>query len=194
MKNKRHIIIFAVLLILALLPNLSFGQRYLRAMNGIHVTGGYVPKYGFDINAGWSMYDKWHNRWIVSGDYLQKFYPYSENSQKYIPLRQYCANIEFYRPVAVSGNRNFFFSLGLGVIAGYESINDGKKMLADGGLIQNRDMFIYGATAGLECEYYYNNSTVFLFGVKERFVWPKNLSIFHTNVYIGLKFMLFANE
>jgi hypothetical protein len=157
-------------------------------MSGLHVTGGLIERDGWTVNAGYSTYTKHKNRWVFSADYLQKNYAYE--AEQSIPLQEYSATGEFYKKLWSDVTRSFFISAGIGVLFGYETINNNRKLLNDGALIENADHYLYGATVGIESEYYYDNKYVVLIGLRERVAGGSTVNVFHTQFYVGLKIML----
>ncbi len=191
LKKAVHFAIFVVMIVffisLLMLPGKAKAQRYLKGMEGVHISTGYVPQKGFSVNAGYSVYNRYKNRWIFSGDYLH--YPYVYNA-KTLPLQQICFSGEFHKKLFSSVNKNFYLSAGLGILAGYEMLNKGKKIFENGAVLQNTDGFVYGGSLGLEAEYYYDNQYVILFGVRQRVVGGSSVNLFRTQLYVGLKIML----
>ncbi len=196
MKLKYKILLCLILPLLTL-PNLTVlvAQRYIPFMHGIHLNGGLIEKNGFTFMAGYSIFLKHSDRIIVSFDYLQKSYKYSDN-EKFLPLQDFTITGEYYYKLISDRASNFFLSGGGGLLFGYETINMGIKNLSDGSVIQNKDAFILGGLLGLEAEYYINNRVVLLAGIKERLYGGSsvcnvgNRITVHTQFYIGLKLML----
>lgn len=73
---------------------------------------------------------------------------------------------------------------------GYETSNWGEKLLYDGATLQSEDGFIYGGAVTLEVETYLSDRVVFLVTARERVLWGSSIGHFHTQIGVGLKFIL----
>jgi hypothetical protein len=165
-------------------------------MRGIQVTGGMVDGFysssnesetGYYFGAAMATYAKNCNKWVFGGEYLQRYYPYKETR---IPVAQFTAEGGYYLNILADGSKTFFLSLGGSAVAGYETSNWGDKILYDGSTLQNKDAFIYGGAITLEIETYLSDRVVLLLRGRERILFGSDVSKFHTQFGIGLRFML----
>lgn len=184
MKIKRIIILFVLLL--ANIP-VTQAQRYLPRMGGVTLNAGLTEKLGFYAEAGYSTYTRRKNRWNFAVNYLQ-------NSDRYatgkLPLTQVTGEGGFYLRAVQGPRRTFFLSFGLSGIAGYEWVNWGRYRLPDGGVIADRNRFVFGGALGLEMEYYLNDRYVLLLRVREKCLGNSDVGWWHTEAGLGLKMMI----
>ena len=166
---KRGLFII-MLFALCLHFNQARAQRYLPGMKGLQVTAGMADgvhwnnntDFAYHIGAAYSVYTKNANRWVIGGEYLHKKYD----------------------------RKTFFLSLGLSALAGYETSNRGDKLLPDGATLSDEDCFIYGGALTLELEAYLTDRVALLLNARERALFGSDIGTFHTQVGIGLKFII----
>jgi hypothetical protein len=165
-------------------------------MRGIQVTGGMADGFyssstksetGYYFGLAIATYAKNCNKWVFGGEYLQRYYPYRETR---IPVVQFTAESGYLLNVLSDPSKTFFLSLGGSAVAGYETVNWGDKLLFDGSTLENRDRFVYGGAITLEVETYLSDRIVLLFTGRERILSGSDVSKFHTQFGIGLKFII----
>ena len=81
-------------------------------------------------------------------------------------------------------------SIGGSALAGYESVNWGKRLLSDGSRLMVKDAFIYGGAVTLEAECYLTDRIVLLADIRERVLWGGSVSKFATQFGVGVKFII----
>ncbi|NDV70388.1 conjugal transfer protein TraO [Dysgonomonas sp. 25] len=170
-------------------------QRYLPGQKGIQVTGGAVDGFKFKNEDGQaffggvalSTYTKNGNRWTFGAEYLQKKHEYKNIL---IPLSQITAEGGYYYKFLSDPSKTVFFSVGASAMAGYEIINWGKELLFDGATITSEDNFLYGGAVSFEIETYLSDRLVLLINARERILLGSDVSKFHTQVGIGIKFII----
>ena len=86
--------------------------------------------------------------------------------------------------------KTFFLSLGLSALAGYETSNRSEKLLPDGSTLLDKDCFIYGGALTLELEAYLTDRVALLLNARERALFGSDIGKFHTQVSLGLKFII----
>ncbi|MDR1056116.1 MAG: conjugal transfer protein TraO, partial [Prevotellaceae bacterium] len=81
---------------------------------------------------------------------------------------------------------------GIHIGTGYEAVNLNEKRLSTGAVInnQNQGAWIYGGAIALETEYYLDDKYVLLLFAKERLYGGSNVSMLHTQIGLGIKFIL----
>ena len=192
---KRATIILTLVLCFALSGG-AYAQRCLPGMRGIQVTGGMVDgiyssstmnETGYYFGAAMATYAKNCNKWVFGGEYLGRYYPYKDSR---IPVAQFTAEGGYFLNILADGSKTFFFSLGGSALAGYETVNWGDKLLFDGSTLQSRDRFIYGGAITLEVETCLTDRVVLLLTGRERILFGSDVSKFHTQFGIGLKFII----
>ncbi len=162
-------------------------QRYIAGFSAVEARFGITEIDGYCANFGLSKYTKGKNRWMCGADYLQRNYAYSDMR---IPLRQFTltggGNILLFS----DPTKTFFVSVGVNLALGYELIFDGRKTLPDGAAILSEDKFLYGAMLNVECEYYFDNDKIGLFGVRQRAMLGSTVTPFHSEFFVGFKHIL----
>ena len=108
----------------------------------------------------------------------------------YIPVEQFTAEGGYYLKFLSDRRKTFFLSLGLSALAGYETSNRGDKLLPDGATLLDKDCFIYGGALTLELETYLTDRVVLLVNARERMLFGSDIGKFHTQVGMGLKFII----
>lgn len=96
----------------------------------------------------------------------------------------------FFCNLLSDGSKTFFLSAGISALAGYETVNSGKKLLFDGSTLHNKDGFIYGGAITLQAETYLSDRLVLLLYGRERCLWGGSTERFHAQYGVGLKIML----
>lgn len=185
MKTPKPIIFF--LLVLSALAGEIKAQRYIPGMSGIVLHGGITERPGFYAEIGYSTYTARQNRWNFGINYLTVPTPYHEMK---IPLVQTTATAGFYKRIIQDRRRTFFLSIGLDAIIGYEWVNWGQYNLPDGGIILDRNRFVFGGALSLEAEYYLNDRYILLVRIRERCLGNSDVGLWHTEAGVGLKVMI----
>lgn len=186
----------ALMLILSLvLIGQAQAQRYLPGQKGVQVTGGFVDGFklknqdgqAFFGGVALSTYTKNGNRWVFGAEYLQKRHEYKNIL---IPISQITAEGGYYYKFLSDPSKTVFFSIGASAIAGYETINWGKELLFDGATITTENNFLYGGAISFEIETYLTDKLVLLLNARERILLSSDINKFHTQVGVGIKFMI----
>lgn len=193
---------YRVLLIISLAFSLSLlfieqahAQRYFVSQKGLQFTVGTVDgfklknedKQAFYAAMAFSSYVRSGNRWIFGGEYLQKQYEYKDI---FIPVSQLTVDGGYYLNFLSNPGKAFFVSIGASAMTGYETINWGKKLLFDGATIESKDAFLYGGAVTLEIETYLSDRIILLVNARERILMGASVNKYHTQVGVGVKFML----
>lgn len=124
---------------------------------------------------------------MLGAEYLRRYHPYRERR---IPVEQFTGEGGFFFGVLSDGSKTFFLSAGVSALAGYETVNGGRKLLFDGSTLRNKDGFLYGGVVTLQAETYLTDRLVLLFYGRERCLWGGSTGRFHTQYGVGLKIML----
>lgn len=187
---------FLFVVSLALFAGQAHAQRCLPKMKGIRLTAGmadgfYSPssknETGYSFGASLATYTKGGHQWVLGAEYLRRYHPYRES---HIPVEQFTGEGGFFSGVLSDGSKTFFLSAGISALAGYETVNGGKKLLFDGSTLRNKDGFLYGGAVTLQAETYLTDRFVLLLYGRERCLWGGSTGRFHTQYGVGLKIML----
>lgn len=188
----KSVIVITILLCLSCM--VSRAQRRLPKQQGIQAMVGWNDGYGFSRNKNVSFYGSlgisWYNRhadkWLLGGEYFEKRYCYKCRA---IPVSQIVIEGGYYYNFLSDRGKNVFFNIGISGLAGYETINWGKKVLPDGSLVTNSDRIVAGAALTFEVETYLTDYLVFILNIRERAL-NSTVGTFHTQLGIGLKYIL----
>jgi hypothetical protein len=165
-------------------------------MRGIQVTSGMVDGFyssstnsetGYYFGLSMATYAKNCNKWVFGAEYLQRYYPYKDER---LLVAQFTAEGGYYLNILSDPSKTFFLSLGGSAVAGYETVNWGDKLLFDGSTLQSRDRFVYGGAITLEIETYLSDRVVLFLTGRERILFGSDVSKFHTQFGVGLKFII----
>ena len=182
----RKLAFFLFVVMLALFAGQAHAQRCLPKMKGIRLTTGmadgfYSPssknETGYSFGAALATYTKGGYQWVLGAEYLRRYHPYRESR---IPTEQFTGEGGFFFGVLSDGSKTFFLSAGISALAGYETVNGGKKLLFDGSMLHNKDRFLYGGAVTLQAETYLSNRLVLLLYGRERCLWGSSTGRFHT--------------
>lgn len=191
--KRRNIAIMAML---ALTAGQAFAQRCLPQMKGIEVKVGMADgvyngkkscKAGYYAGLGLSSYTKGGDKWTYGAEYLQVNLPYRETS---VPIAQITGEFGYSHNFLSDNSKTVLFYIGGTALAGYESVNWGKRTMSDGATLQNKGAFIYGGAVALETEIYLSDAIALTASFKERLVWGNSTGHFHTQFGIGMKFII----
>ena len=192
----RKLAFFLFVVMLALFAGQAQAQRCLPKMKGIRLTTGmadvfYSPssknETEYSFGASLATYTKGGHQWSFGAEYLRRYHPYRESR---IPVELFTGEGGFFCNLLSDGSKTFFLSTGISALAGYETVNGGKKLLFDGSTIRNKDGFVYGGAITLQAETYLSDRLVLLLYGRERCLWGGSMGCFHTHYGIGLKIML----
>ena len=182
----KKLIVLSFLVLLA--PFTLSAQRYLSGMKGVQFTGGVVDGFnGFQTEIAYSRYNRHSNRWVTGIGLLNRKV---SDRMGDIPVSQVTVNGGYFINLLSDNRKVFFLSVGLSVMTRYESINWGTRYLPDGGMIQDRNRFIYGGSASFEIETYLTDRFVLLLNVRERGMWGGDTNKFHNDMSLGLKYII----
>jgi hypothetical protein len=173
----------------------AHAQRYLPGQKGLQLTAsavdgfhlGKADKQAFSGGIALATYTKSGNRWVFGAEYLQKSYAYKTIL---LPTAQFTVEGGYYYKFLSDRSKTFFFSAGASGVAGYEAVNWGQPLLFDGSTITNGNSFLYGGAATFEIETFLTDRIVLLFNVRERILGGSSVSLFHTQIGAGIRFIL----
>ena len=171
----RKVVCFIITAVsLALFSGRAHAQRCFPGMKGVELRGGFVEGSGAPLNyyTGFAVsgYTKKADRWVAGAEYLQKNYGYRNTS---IPRAQFTV-----------------FSIVGSVLAGYETVNRGDRILYDGARLLAGDAFVYGGAVTLELGAYVTDRIVLLASVRGRALWGGSLGVFTAQFGLGVRFFI----
>ena len=193
---KKICAIFAVA-VLSLCGGKAFAQRCLPGMSAVEVKanmadGFYTGKSrncGYDLGVLYSVFTGNNgNTWSFGGEYLQTHKPYGEKGR--IPVAQFTGEAGYNLHLVSDYSMTFHLYGGISALAGYETVNWGKKTLSDGSTLHDSDNFIYGGALTLSADFYLSDKVALTANIKERFVFGNSTGHFHTQYGVGVKFII----
>ena len=119
---------------LSLFGGRAMAQRCLPGMSAVEIKanmadGFYTGKSrdcGYDLGVFYSVFTGSHgNTWSFGGEYLQTFKPYGENGR--IPVVQFTGEAGYNLHILSDYSMTFHLYGGISALAGYETVNWGKK-------------------------------------------------------------------
>jgi hypothetical protein len=170
-------------------------QRNIFGQKAIEISGGAVDGFSvmsselcsFYANIGYTRTNRNHTHWLLALGYQQKDYGYRSQT---LPRVQFTGEVGYFIPVLRNRGQHIAFIIGVSAHAGYESSNWGIKLLDDGATLMNRDGFIWGGALTAQLETYLSDKVVLLLQAKERGLFGTKFGNFHTQVGIGLRFVI----
>lgn len=192
---KKAIMIIAAML--TLFGGRAMAQRCLPGMSAVEIKanmadGIYTGKSrdcGYDFGVFYSVFTGSHgNTWSFGGEYLQTFKPYGEKGR--IPVAQFTGEAGYNLHILSDYSMIFHLYGGISALAGYETVNWGKKTLSDGSTLHDGDNFIYGGALNLQAEFYLSDKIALTANVKGRFTFGSDVQIYHTTYGVGVKLII----
>jgi len=162
----------------------SFAQNY---SSGIGLFAGYSDN-GYATMLNYNHYPEL-DRYIQAGIYVS----FNENEVRgiKIPYNNISLNIGYFKTVLGTTRGQFKLSLGLGGVAGYEIINNGKETLSNGALILDDSKFIYGAFGSVESDLYLNDDLSIILKFNQFYHQNSDLGKFTIFAGAGVRYILF---
>ncbi len=134
------------------------------------------------------------NSFVRHGNYWMYTFEYQKQTKFYknweIPTENFFGEAGY--SFQLISDRKKFITLyaGLSAAGGYEVVNKGDSILMDGGILKNRNQFVYGTGGKLSMEVYFSDRVVFLIQGRIRVLWGTDLEQFRPSSGIGLRFNL----
>ena len=182
---------------LSLFGGRAMAQRCLPGMSAVEIKanmadGFYTGKSrdcGYDLGVFYSVFTGNHgNAWSFGGEYLQTYKPYGEKGR--IPVAQFTGEAGYNLHILSDYSMTFHLYGGISALAGYETVNWGKKTLSDGSTLHDGDNFIYGGALNLQAEFYLSDKIALTANVKGQFTFGSDVQIYHTTYGVGVKFII----
>lgn len=164
-------------------------QRMVYKQQSVEVNFGLMnnkrPDQNFYIGLGLNRFVRHGNYWMYSVEYQKQTALY-KNWQ--IPTENFLGEAGY--SFRLLSDRKKFVTLyaGLSAAGGYEVVNKGDTILMDGGILKNRNQFVYGTGGRLSMEIYFSDRVVFLIQGRTKVLWGTDLEQFRPSLGIGLRF------
>ena len=182
---KKYIIFF----ILATMSPTLFAQRMVYRQKSVEVNAGFLNTNNvgenFYLNLSLNSFAKHGNYWICGVEYQKKTAEYKNWE---IPVEDFLGELG-YSVKLLSDSRKFItVNGGITGVAGYETVNKGDSLLLDGGVLKNKNGFIFGTGGRLSLETYLSDRIVFMLQARIRMLWGTDLDRFRPSTGVGLRF------
>lgn len=166
-------------------------QRLMQGKKGIELSvgrifGGNLLPTPYYMQAGITVAKKKGNYLLWALDYTHRKYAFEGVD---IPVESFAAEGSYNLYVLGDWTRTVSFYVGLGAVAGYETINESKKELLTGAVIRNEDRFMYGGALRLSLETYLGDRVVLLVQGKTHYMLGTTLERFRPTAGVGIRFI-----
>lgn len=166
-------------------------QRLIKGQKGFEANIGLISDKKslhdeFYIQAGMTINGKNGRYQLWAVEYCRKKY---EFENYVIPVETYSAEGGYSFVLFGDWSKNISLNMGITGVAGYEVINRNERLLSNGGVIQNKDSFIYGGGLRLSLETYLGNHLVMLVQGRTKAVWGTSLENFRPSAGLGVRYI-----
>lgn len=176
LKSNKYILKSIIFLFLVLFSKIESNAQYPTSSVGF--IGGYAQDgYGLTLN---------FNYYVNRTDYVQGAV-YASFSKEYqrqfeIPYDMFTTNFGYFKQILTNYRETYVVNAGLGVLMGYEVVNNGISLLNTGATIDDKTNFVYGGFGSVELEIPVTNKLSFM---------AKYSQFYHKNSDLG-EFTMFA--
>lgn len=185
-----------VLLIIVLLVGTirGYSQRCLPQQWGLEINGGSSDGYpllkkrnlNYTVGISYFRYVSNLNKWNMGIEYSEIHFCYKCNA---VPLNQFLLSGGYSYNFLSNRVKSLFLNISGTLLAGYESINWGKKDFCDGAKLLNTDCFVGGGSLGIELEGYMTNRFLVSLRFREKILF-NSMKTFHFQHGISFKYIL----
>lgn len=191
---KKILVIFAAML--ALFSGQAMAQRTLPGMKSVEVKASMVDGFytgssrdcGYSLGVYYSVFNGNNaHEWVFGGEYLQTYRPYGEKGR--IPIADFTAEAGYNLHLISDYSQTFHLYAGISALAGYETVNWGENLLADGANLKNRDALIYGGAINVQADVYLSDNFALGVNLKERFIFGNDTEHFRFSYGLTAKYI-----
>lgn len=183
-----------VLIVLCIGTIRGFSQRCIPGQMGIELNSGWGDGYplmkkknlDYTVGIAYFRYMQNQNKYTVGIEYMEKMFCYKCNS---VPLNQFLLSGGYSYNFLSNRVKSLFLNVIGTMLAGYESINWGKKDFCDGAKLLNTDCFVGGGSLGIELEGYMTNRFLVSLRFREKILF-NSMKTFHFQYGISFKYIL----
>ena len=179
-------IIFSILVILSMklhAQRMVYKQQSVEVNAGILNTSNVGKNFYFNLTL--NSFAKNGNYWIWGIEYQKKTLYYKSFE---IPVEDFLGEVGYSLKLLSDSRKFITLNGGLTGVAGYESVNKGDSVLIDGGVLQNRNQFVFGTGGRLCLEAYLSDRIVFMLQGRIKVLWGTDLERFRPSTGVGLRF------
>lgn len=181
---------------LALFSGQAMAQRTLPGMKSVEVKASMVDGFytgssrdcGYSLGVYYSVFNGNNaHEWVFGGEYLQTYRPYGEKGR--IPIADFTAEAGYNLHLISDYSQTFHLYAGISALAGYETVNWGENLLADGANLKNRDALIYGGAINVQADVYLSDNFALGVNLKERFIFGNDTEHFRFSYGLTAKYI-----
>jgi hypothetical protein len=182
---RKYIIMF----MLVILSIKIHAQRMVYKQKSMEVNTGILStnKVGnnFYVNLTLNSFAKHGHYWIWGIEYQKKTMEYKTWE---IPIEDFLGELGYSMKLLSDSRKFITFNGGITGVGGYELVNKGDSVLLDGGVLQNKNQFVFGTGGRLSLEVYLSNRLVFMLQGRIKVLWGTDLERFRPSTGTGLRF------
>ena len=108
----------------------------------------------------------------------------------HVPLRDYLLQAGYAHPLLSDKGKNVFLYLGTSVVAGYEDINKGERLLPDGATLLDRSRLVYGAGVQTSIEYFLTDRLILSAKAQVHYLFNSDAERLRPSISLGLRYQL----
>ena len=189
MKNILSVFFFTVAMACCL-P--SDAQRLIPKQKGIEMAGG-IPvikserlfaRENFGVSLSFTSYLKRENYVFVLAEYERQALSYRSYR---VPMRDALLQAGYMQPFFSDRGKNVLAYMGVAALAGYEELNEDKKLLPDGATLLDRSRFVYGGALHGSVELFLTDNILFVLKAQGRLLFGADVHRFRPALSAGFK-------
>lgn len=143
-----------------------------------------LPSGGFGWALAMTVNHKRANHWLLGLEYTKKHFAYREI---HIPSETFIFEGGYLLNLFSDAGKNVLLNTGITAVAGYETVNRGKKLLPDGATLLTKDRFVYGGAYHLALDIFATDNLVLFVKGKCNVLWGSDLERFRPQVSTGIR-------
>lgn len=161
------------------------GQRGLQLSVGVPITESKLFESGdFVCEMAMTINHKRANQRLFGLEYAKKQFAYREIQ---IPSETIVFEGGYLLNLFSDTGKNVLLNTGITAVAGYETVNRGEKLLADGATLLTKDRFVYGGAYHLALDVFATNNLVFFVKGKCNVLWGSDMERFRPSLQTGIR-------
>lgn len=173
--------------ILILFISINYASNAQNYSSSIEMSSGYVQN-GFGIQGSYN-YDLNKKEYIKSS--LLTYFTKEKYTDISLKTTTITLNVGYYNTVWTNLRQTLKTSLGVGIIGGYESINNDNTELPNGALINSDSRFIYGMFIASEHDIYLSNKYSLIVKFHEYYHINSDVGKFIPFIGIGVRYYIY---
>lgn len=165
-------------------------QVHMTGVNHLEITGGIFDSFetpGYHAGIYYSKVRNKHWWWRIG---------FQANTQEFsleghlVPVRKYLANGSYFYTLGSLFRHSLYFSVGGGVLVGYEQINNGVQRINESVVLKDKSKTVFGLNPEANMEILITPKFILTLGYSKRVLINSDLSIWDDVYSGGLKFYI----